>query len=100
LEALESPGCADLTRVLAIDDLEGLQRATDPETLQRLMRLVQHGPAGVHVLLAGSSAAFGSAYDGLGYLVKSTQTGFLVGGGDYEDLQVFGMSVPHAEASQ
>jgi len=52
------------------------------------------------VLLVGSSAAFGASYDGVGHAIKESQTGFIVGGSDYEDLQVLGINVPHSEARQ
>ncbi len=52
------------------------------------------------MLLVGSSSSFGASYDGVGYAIKEAQTGFLVGGSDYDDLQVLGINVPHAEASQ
>jgi S-DNA-T family DNA segregation ATPase FtsK/SpoIIIE len=94
---LEDP---NLTKLVAIDDLESLQRVVDAETLQRLGEAIRARTPGVHVLLVGTSAAFAATYDGPAQLIKQGQTGFIVGGTDYDDLQVLGISVPHAEASQ
>jgi S-DNA-T family DNA segregation ATPase FtsK/SpoIIIE len=94
---LEDP---NLTKLVAIDDLESLQRDADAETLQRLTDAIRVRAPGLHVLLVGTSAAFAAAYDGPAHLIKQSQTGFIVGGTDYDDLQVLGISVPHAEASQ
>jgi DNA segregation ATPase FtsK/SpoIIIE, S-DNA-T family len=99
LDELEEPRDAGTTNVLAIDDLDGLQRSADTDTLERLVRLIRERRANLHVLLVGSSASFGASYDGVGHALKESQTGFLVGGSDYEDLQVLGINVPHAEAS-
>lgn len=87
-------------QVLAIDDLDTLQRSADSDTLQRLVNLVQERRERVHVVLVGSSASLGASYDGFGHAMKQAQTGFLVGGSDFEDLQILGLTVPHAEASQ
>jgi hypothetical protein len=100
LDEVEALSDACLTQVLAIDDLEGLQRSGDSASLARLVSLIRDRRAGVHVLLVGSSGSFGASYDGMGHAIKETQTGFVVGGSDYEDLQVLGINVPHAEASQ
>jgi S-DNA-T family DNA segregation ATPase FtsK/SpoIIIE len=100
LDEVEAVSDACLTQVLAIDDLEGLQRSADSASLARLVSLIRDRRAGVHVLLVGSSGSFGASYDGVGHAIKETQTGFVVGGSDYEDLQVLGITVPHAEASQ
>ncbi|MDQ6670023.1 MAG: type VII secretion protein EssC [Chloroflexota bacterium] len=100
LDEIESAADVAVARVLAIDDLDGLQRSTDSGTLDRLQRLVRARRSGVHVLLVGSSSSLGASYEGFGHAIKETQTGFLVGGSDYEDLQVLGINVPHAEARQ
>ncbi len=68
--------------------------------LDRLVGLIRSRHANLHVVLVGSSAAFGASYDGVGHAIKESQTGFLVGGSDYDDLQVLGINVPHAEAAQ
>jgi S-DNA-T family DNA segregation ATPase FtsK/SpoIIIE len=100
LDALEQPTEPGVTTILAIDDLEGLQRSSDSDALARLVRVIRERRAGTHVLLVGSSASFAASYDGVGYAIKETQTGFIIGGTDYDDLQVLGISVPHAEASR
>ena len=100
LDKVEGLCDAGMTQVLAIDDLEGLQRSADSASLERLVSLIRDRRTGIHVLLVGSSASFGASYDGVGQALKETQTGFVVGGSDYEDLQVLGITVPHAEASQ
>jgi len=98
--ARERSDAAGLITVLAIDDLDGLQRSADSDALERLVRLIRARHANLHALLVGSSASFGASYDGVGHAIKESQTGFVVGGSDYEDLQVLGINVPHAEASQ
>jgi S-DNA-T family DNA segregation ATPase FtsK/SpoIIIE len=86
--------------VLGIDDLEALQRAVSSETLDRLNQVVRaRGQRGLHVILVGSTGSFGSSYDGIGHTLKTLQTGFLIGGSDYEDIQVLGINVPRPEAS-
>src|SRR5205823_7841712 len=70
------------------------------DTVERLNRLVRaRGQRGLHVLLVGSTSTIGASYDGLGHAMKVAQTGFLVGGSDYDDLQVLGITVPRTEAS-
>jgi S-DNA-T family DNA segregation ATPase FtsK/SpoIIIE len=87
--------------VLVVDDLSAFQQAVGSEQQNRLTDLVRgRRRPGFHVLLAGTSAAFGASYDGLGHAVKEMQTGFLVGGSEYDDLQVLGINVPHAEARE
>src|SRR5207244_2434620 len=98
LDALDSP--SDSASVLAIDDLESLQRSADSETLERLNQLVRARRGDVHVLLVGASSTLSACYDGVGQAMKETQTGFLVGGCDYDDLQVLGLKLPHSEATQ
>lgn len=100
LDEVEALSDACLAQVLAIDDLEGLQRSGDSASLARLVSVIRDRRAGVHVLVVGSSGTFGASYDGVGHAIKETQTGFVIGGSDYEDLQVLGINVPHAEASQ
>lgn len=100
LEEIEATAEAGLSHVLAIDDLDGLQHAVDGDTRERLYQLVRTRRRGLHVLLVGSSSSLGASYDGIGHALKQAQTGFLIGGSDYEDLQVLGINVPHAEASQ
>jgi S-DNA-T family DNA segregation ATPase FtsK/SpoIIIE len=100
LDEVEASTSLGITTVLAIDDLDGLQRSADSDVLDRLVRLIRERRANAHVVLVGSSAAFGASYDGVGHAIKESQTGFLVGGSDYDDLQVLGINVPHAEASQ
>jgi S-DNA-T family DNA segregation ATPase FtsK/SpoIIIE len=98
VEAVVDPA---IIHVLAVDDLDTLQRSADAAALQRLVNLVRDRQrTNLHVLLVGSSASLGASYDGLGYAIKATQTGFLVGGSDFEDLQVLGISVPRPEANQ
>jgi len=100
LNDIELAADSGMTAVLAIDDLDGLQRAADGETLHRLHQLVQARRSGLYVLLVGSSSSLGASYDGVGHAIREAHTGFLVGGSEYEDMQVLGISVPHAEASQ
>jgi DNA-binding MurR/RpiR family transcriptional regulator len=61
-------------QVLAIDDLDALQRSADSDTLQRLVNLVQERRERVHVVLVGSSASLGASYEGFGHAMKQTQT--------------------------
>jgi len=100
LNDIELPADSGMTAVLAIDDLDGLQRAADGETLHRLHQLAQARRSGLYILLVGSSSSLGASYDGVGHAIREAHTGFLVGGSEYEDMQVLGISVPHAEASQ
>jgi hypothetical protein len=53
-----------------------------------------------HILLVGNSSTFAGSYEGIGMTLKQAQTGFLIGGRDYDDMQVVGINVPHAEATQ
>jgi S-DNA-T family DNA segregation ATPase FtsK/SpoIIIE len=82
LDDVEASSSAAVITVLAIDDLDGLQRAADPDALDRLVRLIRGRHANLHVLLVGSSGTFGASYDGVGHAIKESQTGFLVGGSD------------------
>jgi S-DNA-T family DNA segregation ATPase FtsK/SpoIIIE len=100
LDEMDRLADASTIQVLAIDDLDALQRSADYDALQRLMRLVQGRRERLHVLLVGTSATLGVSYEGFGFAMKQSQTGFLVGGSGFEDLQILGLSVPHAEASQ
>jgi hypothetical protein len=87
--------------VLVVDDLSAFQQTVSSEQRSRLTELVRgRRLGGLHVLVAGTSAAFGAAYEGLGHALKEMQTGFLLGGSDYDDLQVLGINVPHAEARE
>lgn len=43
---------------------------------------------------------FGASYDGVGCAIKEIQTGFLIGGSDFDDLQVLGINLSHPEARQ
>jgi S-DNA-T family DNA segregation ATPase FtsK/SpoIIIE len=100
LDGWERSGEAGNRRVLAIDDLDTLLREADSLLLERLTRLIQGRYAGVHLLVVATTGCLSASYDGLGRALKQAQTGFLLGGSDYEDLQALGLNVPHAEASQ
>lgn len=100
LDDIEASASSEAINVLAIDDLDGLKRAIDSDVLTRLNDLAQARRTPAHVLLVGSSSSFASSYDGIGHTIKQGQTGFLIGGSDYDDLQVLGLTLPHAEASR
>jgi S-DNA-T family DNA segregation ATPase FtsK/SpoIIIE len=100
LEELLNIQDPSVTKVVAIDDLETLQRVSDEQTLQRLTEAIRDRTAALHVVIAGNSAAFMALYDGAAHLVRQGQTGFVVGGTDFDDVRAFGVSVPPSEANR
>jgi S-DNA-T family DNA segregation ATPase FtsK/SpoIIIE len=84
--------------VMAIDDVDQFESAA-PRQASALEALVrQQRGLGLHVLLAGATGDIASAYAGITGVVKSAQTGLLVGGGD--DAGLLNLRLPRAESER
>jgi S-DNA-T family DNA segregation ATPase FtsK/SpoIIIE len=86
--------------VIAIDPYDQFSELAG-ESKDRLAELLRrHRGLGIYVLVVGSSSSVSSSYDDLLRLVKELQTGFLLGGCDFDDLQLFNLRLPLGEAGR
>jgi S-DNA-T family DNA segregation ATPase FtsK/SpoIIIE len=86
--------------VLAIDPFDAFSEQTfdNKDRLEELLR--RDRALGLHVLMAGATSEISSSYDGLLKAIRELQTGFLLGGCDFDDLQLFNLRLGLGEAGK
>lgn len=87
--------------VVAIDNVDQFGEASgvgNKDALEQIVRVMRG--LGLHLIVAGPSQSFSGAWDGYLKAVLEQQTGFLVGGTDYGDLEVFKIKLPYGQTGK
>jgi S-DNA-T family DNA segregation ATPase FtsK/SpoIIIE len=87
--------------LVAIDGLAAFGDGALIENKDRLEQLLRgvRGP-GLHVIVAGQSQQLAGSYEGYLKAVLELQTGFVVGGADYDDLEVLKIKLPYGQSGK
>ena len=87
--------------LMAIDDFYLFRESAMSDQTDELERIIRRERGlGFYLLVGGSTGDFSSCYDGYLKAMLATQTGFLLGSSDHEDLQVFKLRLPPEESGK
>ncbi len=88
--------------VMVIDDIDLVRQESSEESRTVLHNMMRRKGLGLHVLAAGIYQNFGvfGYSDNLNNVFKETQTGFLIGHNNYDDLQYIPVKLSHVDAQK